>query len=1437
MEDFKFDIIGGKYVASTYFNSAFDNFYQTIIYVMTRSGIDAALLNKLDFKEEKVAKVLRLFYNITFGDNKDAEIEDLKKLITEKEFNEIKGKDKDHAKSDEEIKAQAVESANSFMKKCRNQLDMPNDILVRFHKLLFNKIPAFSPMMAEVVSHENNKNQKKLKDEKTSREEKEELRKAQKGLTFNKLFETVTLVAEALLYYRDFYTHKHPYNTLEEQTLQKERECKLFFLMKSVFDASRRKDKTRNLVTTKAMEDLTGNKNGQRKKKDGKRFIENDQFYFKIIGHEYNGENIKGYTLSEFGKLFFCCLFLSRHDILKFIEKEQLMKNSPFKLSEEQMAAKQLKEDERIDKENIERAKKRQKPLEHIVVKPEQSETNEIVKDMLCVFHIRQIRERRIDPQETRQTLTMDMLNELRKCPHELYESFSPEGKKQFEREVTPDEKNGTPEVAKMIRSTDRFPHLALRYIDQTESLGDIRFHVRLGRYRFCFYDKKCIDGKPDVRVWQKEINGFGLYQEIEEKRKTDWAELFQKSDERIVEQLYGEAELKQLEKDKAGQDPYITDSKTTYNIHANRIGMTWGLEDGIHFPSLDRSLYVVKNNDGSESERYKAPEKLVRMLPPKCNMSIYDLPALLFYLYLYSEYGKRYRLPDAATIIKNKYNGLVALFSSMGNGMTSDELNEIVAQYGLELSDLPDSLKPYLNQSYQTTNLTKSLADKRIEHAKNVLNQLLIKVEKRLDVYKKKEKKIDSGSNKIGSKSYEDIRHGTLARYLAKSLVKWQPTNDKGKDKLTGMNFNKLMSFLATYGEKSNLSDLNAILKEAYLSEGSNPHPFIINVLNTSPQNIENLYVSYLQEEKKTIIRLLKRLNYEKKLGDLGTYLHELETHVNNCRELSTENMVKRLAQSIFNWVDPSFDHNNLKNWLNQILYSADIMKIEKKLEIKGLLTDNVHPFLKRVITNSHNLRTLYSNYLIEEKAILDEIANVTMPVFVHLDAKKWELGNDDAVNYFEDSAKRHLKTDKTHDSIIMLPDGLFTRPIINLLTFLYNDENVNFGCKFPEDASQVRDNLKQMLEAKSNDDSETPLCHNVSYIIQSYFKDVMGDKNQPYYTMVNDFKRAYKPFTTLFGNNVGNTTEKEPYYMDADELKEKLNLNATELDNQIKLIKKRYKKMSFEEVRAAIKSQIKEVKKIERSIRRYKTQDVMLFLCAKKLLISILSDSEAGKDDAVANVKKKAEDLKLMNFNFDDGFTFLSQGDNGANLSYNFRYKNGIIITQQGLSLKNYGNIYRVLNDPRLKSLMDGLKKLGVKEVTFNDLTSELAIYDDKRPEIFRIIHEIEDKAFNANKDVFLNPNDIEFYVVYPNGTKKAKRNSFNEMVKMLKEYDDDDISIMIAIRNAAGHGHYVPDFNQLETSKGEKREVPNIANLMELTIIRRKDHQAKQKQEDKQ
>ncbi|MBR6177660.1 MAG: type VI-B CRISPR-associated RNA-guided ribonuclease Cas13b [Bacteroidales bacterium] len=384
--------------------------------------------------------------------------------------------------------------------------------------------------------------------------------------------------------------------------------------------------------------------------------------------------------------------------------------------------------------------------------------------------------------------LGLDIINELQKCPHELFEHISLQDQNRFR--VKGSDNADYPEDILLKRFQDRFATLVLRYIDTQKLFKDIRFQVSLGKYRFKFYDKQCIDADSAdrVRILQKELKTFGRLDDMEEKRRTEWADVLRLTD------LENQAVA-----DTADTEPYITDQITRYNIDKQtpKIPLWW---DG------DCPLPITK-------DQVKQGQK-VAALNPKAFLPVYDLPAMMFLHFLGGNPEK---------LIKEYYNSYIQLFADIRDGiLTPDNYSEsdFVQKYKIKLCDVPKLLQDYLkgnnNQSSNVT-LENKLAKKRDE----ILAELTV-LQKQLDDEKKK------------------FKSGKLAIFLSQSIVSLISDNNI---KPTGKNYSILQANLAVYESFDKVNQMFANSKII------NNHPFLEKVLAENPKNTLAFYKSYLKE------------------------------------------------------------------------------------------------------------------------------------------------------------------------------------------------------------------------------------------------------------------------------------------------------------------------------------------------------------------------------------------------------------------------------------------------------------------------------------------------------------------------------------------------------------------------------------------------------------
>lgn len=552
------------------------------------------------------------------------------------------------------------------------------------------------------------------------------------------------------------------------------------------------------------------------------KFIEKSNFPYRM-------KNEQG-ILSDVGILLFVCLFLHKKYISMFMDKVK-----PY----------------RKGADNVEK---------------------KVLLEIFSVYRIRLPKER-YDSERPDYALGLDMLNELQKCPKELYETFAESDKAKFRvpikstsEDVVMDDgvivENG--EVLQ-IRVQDRFPTMALRYIDQTQAFPKIRFQVSLGHYRYSFYDKQCIDSKEKdrVRVLQKEINGFGRLNEIELKRKEKYASHIRTNDE--------------VRKDTADSEPYITDCYANYVMNGNRIGFLFNDNElgRIELRSMNTNedkeiMYIPKlewNKDLAKESKKEGTNAVC--VPPIAWLSTYELPALVFHHHLCQRLklvspDKKISTNPTEYVIIQCIKTYYRFFNDVKEGRLHPDMIKdkeslaslIRKDYApLQLKDIPVKLVDYLtNENVNMEEVFKTRAKERME-------KMLKGTELRLKMFREERAKIGSKDNKFGKKGYVDIRPGKLADYLAKDMLMFQPVDKDNKNKVTGLNFQVIQASLAIYD--MTWEELRTIFENAKLISQKNihlNHPFLGNLFASkkAPLNTMDFYERYLQEK---INYLKKRL------------------------------------------------------------------------------------------------------------------------------------------------------------------------------------------------------------------------------------------------------------------------------------------------------------------------------------------------------------------------------------------------------------------------------------------------------------------------------------------------------------------------------------------------------------------------------------------------
>lgn len=1234
--------------------------------------------------------------------------------------------------------------ADAFNKSHRKKLaDLDNIQKVNLQKRLYRHFPFFKRM--------------KLEDE------------TKKSVQLNTLLEVMADFTNCMAMIRNFYTHYHPYNSPAELANQQELKTKMGKRLQYLFENTSQLFKTNETLDHESNEvfaalripedyieefmpgdkeyqslyELLNDPKVSRFKKQGLRFDMKTQKITKKTIRYIRNPNYQAYMMddkngmSDIAIIYFLCLFLE--------------KKVSFELMEEVGLTQQIK----FTGNNAE-----QQLL--------------FVKEIMCMNRIRMTKTK-LDSEMTDTALALDMINELRKCPKPLYEVFCKEardefkddstvqwekthGKEAVETEENSEEENVSSEKdtprSTFVRWEDRFPQMALRYIDYQGLFNDIRFQLNLGKYRFAFYqhDKNySVDNEERLRILQKELHGFGRIQEVESKKKEKWFGLFNET--------YIEEGLTKKKPDEAGQTPYVTEQKAQYAIDekSHSIGLRWEGWQATgdtqkHYGDLDNQKMFIPYLPSRPLAEEKQTNQSEPLLPPQAILSLYELPGLLFYQYLLARQGKDKF--EAEETIKKYYSRLYKFFEDVSSGTlkpvggkdineSMEKLSKVLSAepYCLRITDIPNKLKKYLLGIHVDNS-------KRMEESAMLrLKERREKKQKALDNFIEKKKKIGSKENKF-DKMRATIKTGTLGQLLARDITEWLTDETKAKMNLTGQNYVAMQTALTLLGQSFNDKTHevnNAKLRDIFVKANILPendddydadlhHPFLLNVLDEEPKSVEEFYEQYLDAE---------------------------------------------------------------------IFHIDYITTLFKKHKAKGI--------------------------------------GLYIP-FLHVNRLRWKNTDEEAMKKL---ATRYLECP------LQFPTGIFTTPIFNLLLEIENP------------------NLHKALE-KAQDDATTnkPLANNAAYLMRIYFKHVEHDHSQPFYNTTaiegepSPYRHVYRLFKKLYGEGIPHTNQKTTPSYTVEELRNLRKQVPADIKNyandeiqtwkakqqqrfEQKLRKKlkrendkRYKNYETllninDEIRKAVQKeidtmrttttakmqhQLKKVYDNERTIRRFKTQDVLLLIMAREILKAKSQDEDFTKGFNLKYVMTDSLLDKPIDFDWNVNIENKKKNEDGKVEKETIKKT----IRQEGMKMKNYGQFYKFASDhQRLESLL-----LRLPQDIFQraEIENEFSYYDTNRGEVFRQVYIIESEAYMLNPDLENDANAKDecewFWYVDKKGKKHSKRNNFLSLLEILAAgkdgiLDEKEKRSLQSTRNAFGHNTYDVDLPTVFEGKKEKMKIPEVAN----------------------
>ncbi|MDR3197265.1 MAG: type VI-B CRISPR-associated RNA-guided ribonuclease Cas13b [Planctomycetaceae bacterium] len=414
------------------------------------------------------------------------------------------------------------------------------------------------------------------------------------------------------------------------------------------------------------------------------------------------------------------------------------------------------------------------------------------------------------DSELSPQTIGMDVLNELHKCPDELFDMLSPENQNVFR---IPNQETQDEILLKRF-DKDRAATLMLRYLDVRKKFKSLRFHIYTGTFFNADYKKfRTLDGTTiEHRRLSKRIYCFDRLQDAQKKYHEERQKTEQNQDT-----LYWFPEIGL----KPNMTEYRTDMLPKYAIEKrNEIGLTLQ-------PKSEPSF--TQRSDKYNRIMFSNPQ-------PDCWLSLYELPVITFL----AVHGKTDAVEHR---ISEFYDNWHKLSQAIAAGQQV-KMDEVAAVYHLNFDNLPNNIKTFIKDGK-----VQSPIDKTKKEAQNALQKMIEKTQRQIDNFSKEQDMIyNRGGFKQGKKSKQPrFKAGNMALFIARDVVKLQKPDDNAKTvhkgKITSVNFQILQKSLALFEHRKDS------LKEIFTQAGliNNPE-FVEKLLTGDMVSIDRFFENYLR-------------------------------------------------------------------------------------------------------------------------------------------------------------------------------------------------------------------------------------------------------------------------------------------------------------------------------------------------------------------------------------------------------------------------------------------------------------------------------------------------------------------------------------------------------------------------------------------------------------
>jgi len=580
--------------------------------------------------------------------------------------------------------------------------------------------------------------------------------------------------------------------------------------------------------------------------------------------------------------------------------------------------------------------------------------------------------------EDLEQALTLDIINELNRCPKTLYKVSTEEAKLQFRPELDAqgidnllanstnidecekilDEINYEDYIeglTKRVRHNNRFSYFAMRYIDEKNVFEKLRFHIDLGKYEVDTYTKQ-LAGEQTERVVFENVKAFGKLNSF--------------TDSESVQQRI----------DKQQRTGGFEQFAPHYNAENNKIGLSSKEEVALLLPKSKPDTKVAYN---------------LKQPLPQAFLSLHELPKVILLEYLQKGKSEQMindfillndtRLMDMTFIeeVKSKLPFGWNEFTKRSDAKKKKAYSNATMKYLLQRKTIVNDVLIDYNLNHKqipTRILDYWLNIKDVEDSRSVSDRIKLMKRDCMTRVKVLEKhKLD--------KSVKTPKVGEMASFLAKDIVDMIVSKEK-KQKITSFYYDIMQECLALFAdaEKKALF-IHIVTNELKLFENGG-HPFIQNINLQQLHKTSQFYEAYLKEKgNKQVSKFNPKTNKTSKVDD-SWMMQQFYTKEWNDEIKKQLTVVKLPANkthipfTIRMWEEK--EKYNLETWLHNVTVGKNIKDGKKAVNLPTNLFDEALCILLR-----KQLDTLAPNY--NPAANYNELLKLW-----------WKTRNDDTQDFY---------------------------------------------------------------------------------------------------------------------------------------------------------------------------------------------------------------------------------------------------------------------------------------------------------------------------------------------------------------------------------------------------------------------------------------------------